>query len=609
MSLDAWITAAVVALMLTSLALDLMPPAATVLTATVALLVSGVIDEAQAFSGFSNSAPLSVAALYVLAYAADKTGLLGPLVNRMLGKEGRITQTSQARLNAPTAVLSAFINNTPLVAMLIGQITTWCNQRGVSPSKLLLPVSYAAILGGTLTVIGTSTNLVASGLLQETGEPPIGIFEITKVSGISVLCAMTVLVFIVPRLLPARRAAIEEFAEELREFTLQMEVVKGGPLDGSTIAEAGLRNLKGVFLVEIERDGAVLPAVSPSRRLSGGDRLTFAGDSDSVVGFQRTPGLRSAESQHMLEIDSPQHTFFEAVIGADSRLAGRTLAEIGFRGVYQAAVVAVHRAGVRIEGGLGRVELEPGDTLLLLAGPDFRAHSRRSRDFLLVTRLGGPPPSATRRAPFVGILALAVIGLAAFEVMSILEAALLAAGALLATKTLSFSEAGEAIDFSVILLIAAAFGIGEAMQIDGPGRDPRQRPARRLQRLGGFRDHPRPRTRNDHADRGDHQQRRRCRRLPDRHGGGCLGRSRSADHGDDDRGSRLILVPDPDGLPDQHHGLRPRRIQVLRLRSRRPAAQHHRLARGHADRVAAVLTGPGWPRRTRLATTQLRFEL
>lgn len=467
MSLDAWITAAVVALMLTSLAMDLMPPAATVLTATVALLVTGVIDETQAFSGFSNSAPLSVAALYVLAYAADKTGLLGPLVNRMLGKEGEVTQTSQARLNVPTALLSAFINNTPLVAMLIGQITTWCNQRGVSPSKLLLPVSYAAILGGTLTVIGTSTNLVASGLLQETGEPPIGIFEITKVSGPSVLAAMIVLVLIVPRLLPARRAAIEEFTEEMREFTVQMEVVENGPLDGSTIAEAGLRNLRGVFLVGIERGGVMLPAVSPSRRLTGGDRLTFAGDSDSVVGFQRTPGLRSAENQHMLEIDSPGHTFFEAVIGADSRLAGRTLADIGFRGVYQAAVVALHRAGVRIEGGLGRVELEPGDTLLLLAGPDFRAHSRRGRDFLLVTRLGGPPPSATRRAPLVGALALLVIGLATFEVMSILEAALLAAGALLATRTLSFSEAGEAVDFSVILLIAAAFGIGEAMQSTG----------------------------------------------------------------------------------------------------------------------------------------------
>lgn len=467
MSLDAWITAAVIALMLTSLAMDLMPPAATVLTATVFLLLVGVIDETQALSGFSNSAPLSVAALYVLAYAADKTGLLGPLVNRMLGKEGKVTQTSQARLNAPTAAISAFINNTPLVAMLIGQITTWCNQRGVSPSKLLLPVSYAAILGGTLTVIGTSTNLVASGLLQETGQSPIGIFEITKVSGFSVIAGMLVLIFIVPRLLPVRRAAIEEFTEEMREFTLQMEVVEGGPLDGSTIAEAGLRNLKGVFLVEIERDGAMLPAVSPSRRLSGGDRLTFAGDSDAVVGFQRTPGLKSAESNHMLEIDSPQHTFFEAVIGSDSRLAGRSLAEIEFRGTYQAAVVGLHRAGVRVEGGLGQIRLEPGDTLLLLAGPDFRAHSRRSRDFLLVTRLGGPPPSATRRAPFVGLLALLVIGLAAFEVMSILEAALIAAGTLIATKTISFSEAGEAIDFSVILLIAAAFGIGEAMQSTG----------------------------------------------------------------------------------------------------------------------------------------------
>lgn len=467
MSFDSWITAAVIALMLTSLAMDLMPPAATVLTATVSLLLVGVIDEAQALAGFSNSAPLSVAALYVLAYAADKTGLLGPLVNRMLGKEGKVTQTSQARLNAPTAAISAFINNTPLVAMLIGQITTWCNQRGVSPSKLLLPVSYAAILGGTLTVIGTSTNLVASGLLQETGEPPIGIFEITKISGFSVIAGMLVLIFIVPKLLPVRRAAIEEFTEEMREFTLQMEVVKGGPLDGSSIADAGLRNLKGVFLVEIERDGMMLPAVSPSRRLSGGDRLTFAGDSDSVVGFQRTPGLKSAESDHMLEIDSPQHTFFEAVIGSDSRLAGRSLAEIEFRGTYQAAVVGLHRAGIRVEGGLGQIRLEPGDTLLLLAGPDFRAHSRRSRDFLLVTRLGGPPPSATRRAPFVGLLALLVIGLAAFEVMSILEAALIAAGALIATKTISFSEAGEAIDFSVVLLIAAAFGIGEAMQSSG----------------------------------------------------------------------------------------------------------------------------------------------
>jgi di/tricarboxylate transporter len=471
MSLDAWIAAAVIIAMLAVLAFEVMPPAATVLTATVTLLVLGVIDEEQALSGFSNPAPLTVAALYVLAYAADKTGLLGPLVSRMLGKDGAVDRKSLARLTMPTAGLSAFVNNTPLVAMLIGQVTTWCKQRGVSPSLLLLPISYAAILGGTLTAIGTSTNLIASGLLEEAGEPAIGMFEITKISGISALAGVLVLFLLVPRLIPERRAAIDEFTDEMREFTVQMEVIEGGQMDGSTIADAGLRNLKGIFLVEIERGGDVLPAVSPSRSLHGGDRLTFAGDSDSIVSFQRTSGLRSAEDQHMLAIDSPGHTFFEAVVGAESRLVGQNLREIGFRGRYQAAVVAIHRAGERIDRGLGRVDLEAGDTLLLLAGPDFRARSRRGRDFLLVTRLGGPPPSATRRAPLVGLVAIAVVALAALGVMSILQTTLIAAGFLIATRTISFSEAGEAIDFGVILLIASAFGIGAAMQSSGLAED------------------------------------------------------------------------------------------------------------------------------------------
>ena len=453
--------------MLVGLAIDRVPPSAIVLAATVALLVLGVIDQEAAFSGFGNPAPLTVAALYVLAFAADKTGLLTPVVNRLLGKGDRLTIASQARLLLPTAGVSGFINNTPLVAMLIGQVTSWCNRRGVSPSKLLLPVSYAAILGGVLTVIGTSTNITASGLLEEAGKDPIGFFEITKVSLIPALVGMVVLIFIVPRLLPARKGAIEEFTDEMRDFTVQMRVAAGGKLDGASIAEAGLRNLKGMYLVEIERDGHLLPAVSPSRNLRGGDRLTFVGASSAVVDFQRTPGLESAEAEHMLEIDSPEHTFYEAVVGSDSRLVGKTLEEIGFRGRYQAAVVAIHRSSQRIDSQLGQVTLEAGDTLVLLAGPDFRANSRRGRDFLVVARIGGPPPSASKRAPLVGLIALAVIGLAAFEVLDILELALIAAGVLLATRTITIAETAESIDFGVVLLIAASFGVGVAMEETG----------------------------------------------------------------------------------------------------------------------------------------------
>jgi di/tricarboxylate transporter len=467
MELDAWITAAVVVAMLIGLAVDRISPAAVVLTATVSLLILGVIDQEQAFAGFGNAAPLTVAALYVLAYGADKTGVLTPVVNRLLGKKGEVSTASLARLNLPTAGVSAFINNTPLVAMLIGQVTSWCSRRGVSPSKLLLPISYAAILGGTLTVIGTSTNITASGLLQESGQDPIGLFEITKVSLIPALVGMLVLIFIVPRLIPNRKGAIEEFTEEMRDFSILMTVKPGGPMDGVTVADAGLRHLNGIYLVEIERNGVMQPAVSPSRTLRGGDRLTFVGESSAIIDFQRTPGLESAETEHMLEIDSPEHTFYEAVVGNDSRLLGRTLEEIGFRARYQAAVVAIHRSSGRIDRQLGQVELHAGDTLILLAGPDFRANSRRGRDFLMVARIGGPPPSATKRAPFVGLLALGVIVLAAFEVLDILELALIASGILLATRTISLSEAGEAIDFSVVLLIAASFGIGEAMQETG----------------------------------------------------------------------------------------------------------------------------------------------
>jgi di/tricarboxylate transporter len=454
--------------MFAALASERIPPAASVVSATVFLLVIGVIDEEAALSGFANAAPWTIAALYVLAFAGDKTGMMGPIINRLLGNSDRVTTKSTARLLLPVSGVSAFINNTPLVAILIGQVTSWCNRRGVSPSKLLLPISYAAILGGILTVIGTSTNLTASGLLEESGQDPIGLFEITKVSLIPAIAGIVVLILIVVRMIPDRKGALEEFTDDLNEFAAQMKVVPDGPMDGVTVAEAGMRNLKGIYLVEIERDGQLFPAVSPNRVLRGGDRLTFVGESSQVVDFQRvTKGLQSAESEHMLEVDSPEHTFYEAVVGQDSRLVGQNLADAEFRTRYQAAVVAIRRSGKRIDRQLGKVTLEAGDTLLLLAGTDFRVKSRRARDFLVVLRIGGPPPSATKRAPFVGLLALAVITLAAFEVASIFELSLIAVGILIATKTVSISETGEAIDFGVVLLIAASFGVGAAIEVSG----------------------------------------------------------------------------------------------------------------------------------------------
>ena len=466
MSADAWITLAVVLATLVLLATDRVPPAAAVLGATVLLLVLGVTDEAAAFSGFSNPAPLTVAALYVLARGAEKTGLLGPVVARLLGARAAGRRTL-VRLLVPAASASAFLNNTPLVAMLIPEVTSWSAGKRVSPSRFLLPLSYAAILGGTVTVLGTSTNLVVSGLLDASGQEPLALFELAPIGGLSAAAGLALLILLAPVLVPERRGAAELLTDEMREFVVQMEVEPGGRMDGVDVAAARLRNLEGVYLVEVEREAQVIAPVAPTTVLEGGDRLRFAGRADLVVDLQRMRGLKSSEDEHLLAVDSLRHTFFEAVVGAQSPLVNRTLRDVEFRARYQAAVLAIHRAGQRIEAKLGQVRIEAGDTLLLLAGPDFRTRWRDRHDFLLVARLGGPPPSSSRKAPIVGAVALAVVGLAAFEVLPILQAALLAAATLVLTRVLTVSEARDSVDLNVVVLIAAAFGLGAAIETTG----------------------------------------------------------------------------------------------------------------------------------------------
>ncbi len=467
MDFDAWFTLFVIVATLVVLSRDLLPPAAVILAATTTLLVAGVIDEEQAFSGFANPAPLTVAALYVLARGVEKTGVLGPLVSRMLGSSRSVKRATLARLLVPTAGASAFLNNTPLVGMLIPEVRNWAGKHGVAASKLLLPVSYAAILGGTLTVIGTSTNLVVSGLLEQNGEPPLGIFEITPLGAVVAVVGLGILIAFGTRLLPDRKPADALLTDEIREFSVQMEVDAGGKLEGSTVEDAGLRHLDGVYLAEIQRGDDLITPVEGDRLLQGEDRLVFVGRSDLVVDLQRMPGLTSVEGEHMSAIDSPQHTFFETVVGPGSPLVGRTLEEIEFRRRFQAVVVAIHRAGQRVNAKLGQERLESGDTLLLLADPDFRRRNREGRDFLLVARIGGPSPSASKKAPLVAAIAILIVLLAATDILPILQGALLGAAALIGFRVLTFAEARNSIDLDVIVLIAAAFGIAAAMESTG----------------------------------------------------------------------------------------------------------------------------------------------
>jgi di/tricarboxylate transporter len=267
--------------------------------------------------------------------------------------------------------------------------------------------------------------------------------------------------------MPARRSATQASRAEAPEFTIDIIVETGGPLDGATVEAAGLRNLAGVFLVEIDRDGETIAAVGPDHVLHGADRLRFAGRVDNVVDLQTLEGLSLAEQTHVDLIDTPQAAHFQAVIGIGSSLSGRTLKEIGFRSRYQAAVVAIHRAGQRIADKLGDVELRAGDTLLVVADPGWNDRWGDRQDFILISPLAGAPRIRTRRALAVAAVAVAIVVTAATGLLPMVTAALLGGAALVVLGVVSPREAKAAVDLDVIVTIGSAFGLAAAMESSG----------------------------------------------------------------------------------------------------------------------------------------------
>jgi di/tricarboxylate transporter len=268
-------------------------------------------------------------------------------------------------------------------------------------------------------------------------------------------------------LLPDRRGAKQQFEEQLREFVVDMIVDMNGPLDNVTVEAAGLRNLQGVFLAQVERDGAVIAPAAPDTVLRGGDRLAFVGRADLVPDLQKTPGLRSAEHHHAQLFGDGAHTFFEAVVSGASPIAGKTLKEVGFRSRYQAAVVAIHRSGERVHAKLGDVPLKAGDTLVLLSDRGFRDRWRDRNDFLLVSPMGGSPPVRSGKSWLVAAVTLGIVAVAGAGLLPILNAALLGALILVAARILTPAEARNAVDLDVVVLIAASFGLGAALEITG----------------------------------------------------------------------------------------------------------------------------------------------
>ncbi|AKH70222.1 di-/tricarboxylate transporter [Spongiibacter sp. IMCC21906] len=431
------------------------------------LSVVGILNPNEALAGFANSGLITVAAMFIVASGVHASGGIELLVNTLLGKPTDL-RPALLRIFAPVALLSAFLNNTPVVATMIPAVHSWSRRINIAPSKLMIPLSYTAILGGTLTMIGTSTNLVVNGQYQElTGQAGFSLFSITLVGLPVALSGLAFMWLFFPKWLPNRQKDL--LLDNLREFTLEVSVTADGPLVGKSIVAAGLRNLRRIYLVEIERDGNIVTAVSSEEILRGGDKLVFAGDTQAITDLLRMKGIEASEHRDhtpSLAKVRPERRLVEAVVSPHCGAIGKAIRDSRFRDRYGAAILAVARNGERVTGNLGTIKLHAGDTLLLEARPAFVSRQRDNKDFLLINDLDQQPPHHEKAWLALTIL-ISIVGAAGFGLISMLNAALIGAGLMIACRCCSVSQAERSLDLKVIITIAASFALGSALEKTG----------------------------------------------------------------------------------------------------------------------------------------------
>ncbi len=470
---EAWFTVGVVCLLIIGLARNFGPPDLLALGGLTLLIVVGKLSGStrlpspeDAVANFGSTALVTVGVLFVIVTGLTQTGAMHLLTHRLLGRPKSETQ-AQLRLLPPVAALSAFLNNTPIVAMFLPVVDDLCRKTGLSQSRLFLPLSYAATFGGLCTLIGTSTNLIINGEIARAGLEPLGMFEL---SWVGIPCAIAGMMYILvfsKILLPDRRPAIS-LSDDPRQYTVEMTVLSGGPLVGQSVEKAGLRHLPGLFLAEISRADDVIPAVAPTEKLQADDRLVFVGIIESVVDLKKIRGLVPSDEQAAtVNVPDTHRCLIEAVVSNRCPLIGKTIRDGQFRSTYNAAVLAIARSGERINAKLGDVVLQPGDTLLLESHTAFAKKQRNSQDFFLVSSVENSAPIRHGQAGIALAIMAAMVAVVTIGLLDIMTAAMVAAGLMVGTRCCTGTEGRRSVDISLLLVIGSALGLGKALETSG----------------------------------------------------------------------------------------------------------------------------------------------
>lgn len=420
-----------------------------------AYYLAGLLEQGAWLASYTNPALAALVLLLLISIVLERASLLDRLSDLLFG--GKSRTGAMLRLTGVTAAASAFLNNTAVVGTLLGVVA---RQRKMPASRLLLPLSYASVLGGVVTLVGTSTNLVVNSFVVASGLPALGMFTFAWVGlPVALLCLLTLA-------MSARTLPDHSFDEggQRQAYLLEARVIGGSPLIGNSIEDNRLRHLDGLYLLEIVRDSQLVSPVMPSEILLEDDVLVFAGDMSKVQALQRFQGLQMLGGR---ADDLLGSNLVEVVVSSQSELINRTLREVDFRTMFDAGVVGIRRGEKRLEGQLGRIPLRAGDCLLLAVGPDFAQHRNIDRNFHV---LKGAPlrPRLSAGESFIALGGFAVvIALAALEWVPLFAGLLVLLAVLLVRKILTPAEMRRRFPFDLLMIIGSALAVASVLESSG----------------------------------------------------------------------------------------------------------------------------------------------